>query len=88
MSVEIDNSDGISGRMLAKCQFPDNVTNPGSLLFQVNWFFDNTLSQSTETVPFNDTNKTNIFLNKNNIKILGRKVRYNISKILLCETLN
>lgn len=73
-NVSIDNSNNISGIMKAKCTFPDDVLNPGILLFEVTWIFDNVFGYTTETVSYNDIQKTDIILNKKNIKTLGRTV--------------
>lgn len=73
-TVGIDNSDNISGKMKAKCTFPDNVLNPGVLLYQVTWLFDNVFGYSTETVSYNNIHKSDIILDNTNIKTLGRRV--------------
>lgn len=73
-TVGIDNSDNISGKMKAKCTFPDNIQNPGVLLYQVSWLFDNVFGYTTETVSYDDINKTDIILDETNIKTLGRTV--------------
>lgn len=73
-TVGIDNSDNVSGKMKAKCSFPDNALNPGVLLYQVSWLFDNAFGYTTETISYNDTNKTDIILDETNIKTLGRTV--------------
>lgn len=78
-TVSLDNSNGLAGQLLAKCTFPDNKLNPGTLLYQVTWFFDNTFGLTTETVLYNDIHKTDIILDQTNIKTLGRKVNVVIS---------
>lgn len=60
--------------MKAKCTFPDNVLNPGFLLYQVTWLFDNVFGYTTETVSYHDIHKSDIILNETNIKTLGRTV--------------
>lgn len=73
-NVGIDNSDNKSGRMQAKCTFPDDALNPGILLYEVTWLFDNVVGYRTETVSYNNIQKTDIILDKKNIKTLGRTV--------------
>lgn len=73
-TVDIDNSDQESGKMKAKCTFPDNVLDPGVLLYQVTWLFDNVFGYTTETFSHYDIHKSDIILDKTNIKTLGRRV--------------
>lgn len=73
-TVEIDNTQGESGKMVAKCHFQDNPLDPGSLLYQVTWLFDNAFGVATNTVPYNDISQTDIILDKTNIKTLGKRV--------------
>lgn len=73
-TVEIDDTLGKSGQMVAKCHFEDNPMDPGSLLYQVTWFFDNVFGVTSGTVSYNNITQTDIILNETNIKTLGKKV--------------
>lgn len=73
-TVSIDNSDNMSGKMKAKCTFPDNAIDPGNLWYEVTWLFDNLFGYTAGTVTYNDILKTDIILDHSNIKYLGRMV--------------
>lgn len=85
-TVSIDNSDNISGKMKAKCTFPDNAIDPGNLWYEVTWLFDNLFGYTTGTVTYNDILKTDIILDHSNIKYLGRMVN-SILSLFLTESL-